>query len=284
MKQIGQIAIASMGLVLFTACASTSVSGPSPEATVKEITDVKAMVGDTANADSHMNTLSGLLTRAEEQMALTADKPTLNFAWTFAALSAADAMKAIPGQSDEAFAVAATKTLNYADKASTACLSGANSGVDGRQGNMCGMALAVRRLNDSAKAVQAFSTATNAGDMAGSIAASGGFKQQVSTNWVGYAEDAAQIALSDQDQTPFARMALQETCELQVAQGQAGLLRNPSMDEDVRNAKDAYWGAMASAASFLDISSSATICETEPDSRSCKRETEIRVAEICMGL
>lgn len=285
MKLIEKIAMAGAGLVLLAACETTSTtSGPSPETTVSQINALKAQSATEDNAASRIEKLNGLLSSAEAKMAETAGKPALNLAWTFTAMTAADALTAIPGQSTEAFANAASKTLNYADAASTACLDSGASGIDTRQGNFCGMALAVRRLNDSGKAVQAFSDATGAGDWSGSKTASEGFGQQVSTNWAAYTADAAQLALSEQNQTPFARMALQETCELQVAQGQANLLGNPSMEEDVRDAKDAYWTAMASAASFLKIESEASVCDTEPDSRSCKRETEIKVAETCQSL
>ena len=285
MKHIGTIAMASAGLILLTACETTSTTtGPSPETTVAQINAVKAQTATEDNAASRVEKLNGLLASAETRMAETAGKPALNLAWTFTAMTAADALTSIPGQSTEAFADAASKTLNYADAASTACLDIGASGIDTRQGNFCGMALAVRRLNDSGKAVQAFTDATGAGDWAGSKAASEGFGQQVSTNWTAYSADAAQLALSEQNQTPFTRMALQEACEFQGAQGQANLLGNPSMEDDVRDAKDAYWSAMASAAAFLDIESSAAICETEPESRSCKRETEIKVAETCQAL
>ncbi|MEM9570658.1 MAG: hypothetical protein AAF996_04270 [Pseudomonadota bacterium] len=286
MKHLRQITIAGLGLVLAAACANTTttVDGLTPEATVMQINAVKAEAAGTNGDASRVNKLNNLLSVAESGMSNSAANPTLNLAWTFAAMTASEALTSIPGQSNEAFAEVAGKTLNYADKASTSCLSLGSSGIDSRQGNFCGMALAVRRLNDSSSAVQAFSTATSAGDWAGSIAASEGFDQQVSTNWAGYADDAAQLSLSEQNQTPFKRMALQEACELQVAQGDAGLLRNPSMDEDVRNAKDAYWTAMASAAEFLGIAASATSCETDMESRSCKRETEIKVAETCQAL
>ncbi|MEO1188968.1 MAG: hypothetical protein AAFW60_07840 [Pseudomonadota bacterium] len=285
MTHIGKTAMASAGLALLAACETTpTTSGPSPEATVAQINAVKAQTATEDNAASRIEKLNGLLSAAETKMAETADKPALNLAWTFTAMTAADALTSIPGQSTGAFADAASKTLNYADAASTACLDIGASGIDSRQGNFCGMALAVRRLNDSGKAVQAFSDATNADDWLGSKAASEGFGQQVSTNWTAYSADAAQLALSDQNQTPFARMALQETCEFQVAQGKANLLGNPSMEQDVRDAKDAYWTAMASAASFLDITSSADVCASEPDSRACKRETEIKIAETCRSL
>ncbi|MEL7032187.1 MAG: hypothetical protein AAGL97_01330 [Pseudomonadota bacterium] len=285
MKHIGKIAIAGVGLVLLTACETTpTTSGPSPESTVQQINAVKAQSASEDNAASRIEKLKGLLASAETRVAETTDKPALNLAWTFTAMTAADALTAIPGQSTAAFADAASKTLSYADAASTACLDIGASGIDTRQGNFCGMALAVRRLNDSGKAVQAFSDATDADDWVGSKAASEGFGQQVSTNWTAYTAEAEQLALSEQNQTPFKRMALQEACEFQVAQGQANLLGNPSMEEDVRDAKDAYWTAMATAASFLEIESEASVCESEPDSRACKRETEIKVAETCQSL
>ena len=285
MTHIGKIAIAGAGLVLLAACETTpTTSGPSPESIVEQINAVKAQNASEDTAASRIEKLNGLLASAETKMTETADKPALNLAWTFAAMTAADALTAIPGQSTDAFADAASKTLNYADAASTACLDIGASGIDTRQGNFCGMALAVRRLNDSGKAVQAFSNATGQNDWVGSKAASEGFGQQVTTNWTAYAADASQMALSEQNQTPFARMALQETCAFQVAQGQANLLGNPSMDQEVRDAKDAYWTAMAQAATFLDITSSAPVCSSEPDSRACKRETEIKVAETCQSL
>ena len=279
-----QIAIASVGLAFLSACATPTTDGLTPEAAVTQINAVKEQAADPAGDATRLQKLNSLLSVAETGMSESAADPSLNLAWTFTAMTAAEALKSVPGQSDTAFAEAAGKTLNYADKASTSCLSMGSSGIDSRQGNFCGMALAVRRLNDSSSAVQAFSTATAAGDWAGSIAASEGFGQQVSTNWAGYAEDAAQLSLSEQNQTPFKRMALQEACELQVAQGEAGLLRNPSMEEDVRGAKDAYWTAMASAATFLGIRSSAEACTSDAESRSCKRETEIKLAETCQAL
>jgi inosine/xanthosine triphosphate pyrophosphatase family protein len=284
MTQIYQIAIASVGLAFLSGCATPKTEGLTPEIAVTQINAVKAQASDPSSDATRLEKLNNLLSVAETGIADTGADPALNLAWTFAAMTAADALKSIPGQSDSAFAEAAGKTLNYADKASTSCLSMASSGIDSRQGNFCGMALAVRRLNDSSSAVQAFTTATNAGDWAGSVAASEGFGQQVSTNWAGYNEDAAQLSLSEQNQTPFRRMALQEACELQIAQGEAGLLRNPSTEDDVRGAKDAYWTAMASAATFLGISSSAEACTTDADSRSCKRETEIKLAETCQAL
>ncbi|MEM7327698.1 MAG: hypothetical protein AAF437_03090 [Pseudomonadota bacterium] len=285
MKHMRQIAIAGSGLAMLVACETTPVStGPSPEATVDQINAIKAQPIEEDTSSARVEKLNGLLATAESKMAETVDKPALNLAWTFAAMTAADAVTAIPGQSTEAFSTAAGKTLNYADAASTACLDIGASGIDTRQGNFCGMALAVRRLNDSGKAVQAFTTASSAKDWASSKAASEGFGQQVSGNWAAYADDASQLALSEQNQTPFTRMALQEACEYQAAQGQVNLLGNPSMEQDVRDAKDAYWSAAASAAAFLDIETDAPICESEPDSRSCKRETEIKLAETCQSL
>ncbi|MEL7283178.1 MAG: hypothetical protein AAGJ68_01650, partial [Pseudomonadota bacterium] len=248
MKQFGQIAIASLGLVVLNACETTATGGPSPESMVSDINVAKVSTGD---ATATVASLNEYLSAAEAKMAETAGKPALNMAWTFTAMTAAEALTAIPGQSPEGFSEAAGKTLQYADSVSTACLDMGTSGIDARQGNFCGMALAVRRLNDSSKAVEAFSSATSAGDWAGSAAASEGFAAQVATNWIAYAAEAEQLALSEQNQTPFKRLALQEACEFQSAQGQANLLGNPSMDEAVLGAQDAYWTAMASAASFL---------------------------------
>jgi len=281
MKQLRQIAIASAGLVILAACETTATGGPTPEAMVSDINSAKVSAGDSTSTAARLN---GYLSAAEEKMVETAGKPALNMAWTFTAMTAAEALTTVPGQSPEAFSEAAGKTLQYADSVSTACLDMGTSGIDARQGNFCGMALAVRRLNDSSKAVEAFTTATSAGDWAGSKAASEGFNQQVETNWAAYAAEAEQLALSEQNQTPFKRLALQEACRLQNAQGQANLLGNPSMDETVMGAQDAYWTAMASAASFLEITSSAAACENEPDGLACKRETEIKVAETCQAL
>lgn len=281
MKLFGQIAIASTGLAMLAACETTATTGPSPESMVSDINTAKVSTGESTTTAA---TLNGYLSAAETKMNQTAGKPALNMAWTFTAMTAAEALTSIPGQSSEAFSEAAGKTLQYADRVSTACLDMGSSGIDARQGNFCGMALAVRRLNDSSKAVEAFSTATSAGDWTGSAAASEGFNQQVATNWAAYAAEADQLSLSEQNQTPFNRLALQEACELQNAQGQANLLGNPSMDDAVLGAQDAYWSAMASAASFLDISSSASVCESDPEGIACKRETEIKVAETCQAL
>lgn len=284
MKTIGQTVIFAIGLMVLSACASSGVTGPSPADLNADISDLRGQTVTEANAPEMIDQLNSILSGAETQMTANTSSPALTLAWTFTAMNAADALTALPGQSSEAVGEAAGKTLNYADRVSTSCLNMGASGIDSRQGNFCGMALAIRRLNDTSQAIQAFSSATEADDWAGSAAASNGFNTQVATNWTAYADDANGLALSDQNKTPFARMALQKTCELQSAQSAANLLGNPSIEDDVIGAQDAYWGAMAEAADFLEIRASASACESEPEGIACQRETEIKVAEICQAL
>ena len=54
------------------------------------------------------------------------------------------------------------------------------------------------------------------------------------------------------------------------------------MDRALRT--EALGDLIASNLDDGDIESAAAICETEPESRSCKRETEIKVAETCQSL
>lgn len=284
MNIMRQTTIAGLGLVLISACATSVSGGVTPKDLNDQITVLKGTAVTDSNSASIIADLTEKLATAETQVSGSTASPELNLAWMFTAMNAAETLTGIPGQSPEAIASAAGKTLNYADSISTSCLDMAASGIDSRQGNFCGVALAIRRLNDSTQAIQAFSSSSQQGDWASSAAASAGFETQVSTNWAAYADDASQLALSEQNQTPFEVMALRKTCEFQAAQSSVNLLGSASMEDSVLGAQDAYWSAVSSAAGFLDISSGASVCESEPDGIACQRETEIKVAEICGAL
>ncbi len=272
MKHLSRIAIISLGGLILASCETA----PKPQDVLNSIAGAERGLSAASDNSGAIETLNANLATAEEQMAATGAKPQLNYTWTVAAMKAAETLMSVPGLAQDAYVVAASKTLTYSDDVIEACLKPQSSI---RQDNYCGVALGARTLNDTSKSVYAMQLAVNDKNWANASVAAAGFAKQVDEAWPTYAVEAARLNEAENNQTNFAQLALRKTCELRSAKG--NLLATSPENSEVDAAQKAYWSAVAIAASFLEISSSTDACTNDPASVKCQVQTEISVADTC---
>lgn len=279
------IAISTAVLTLaLSACTSNGTSGggnDNPQATVDRISELRSRLGGDESDASAVSDLVQLAASAEEAVQQTTGRNTVQFAWTVAAAYANESITLSRSADAETFDKAYASAIVYADSASEVCLNRFES-IDPSQGNLCGVALAARSLNDSRKTVRDFSSAVNAGDWAATATHANTFSQQIEVSWPTYSTAIAQLPNNDQDQTPFKQAALNEACGMDRAQAATAFLPTlAAADSPHLSAKQAYWTAMSGAADFLGITSGAPVCTAEPDGMNCRREKSIALSEAC---